>query len=214
MPTNRISLKNTTWILLSILIVVFFLAPIFLSDYRALFLSLINQYPLLAPLVIIIFRFLGVVAAPLPGAPVAFASMALLPWPKAWFYNFLGAELGAIAAFFLARFFRQPVVARFAPLQKINQWQEKISQTRQFWSFVALRAASLAAFDFVSYAAGLTKLSFLTFLAATLLVDIPATFIFFYLGGWAVQYSFFLYSLLAVISIIGLLVYGKNHYQK
>jgi len=143
--------------------------------------------------------------APLPGSPIAFASMVLLPWHKAFLYNFVGSELGAIIAFWVARRFREPIVKYVAPLKKIHEWQDKISEKKQFWGFVGLRVVSVTAFDFISYAAGLSKLSFRTFLVASLLVDIPVSLLFFYLGGLAVEYSVFLFALFSVVFIIALL---------
>src|SRR3989344_581439 len=189
------------WLIGGLIIIAAFLLPIFSADYRAYMVGLIEQYPYAAPLIVIVFRFIGVVLAPLPGAPIAFASMAILPWPQALLYNFIGVELGAITAFFLARKFREPVVARFASLGKIHEWQEKVSRRKQLWAFTGLRPVSLVAFDFVSYAAGLTKLSFWTFLAATLIIDIPANFMFFYFGGLAVSFSVFLFGVFTIIFI-------------
>jgi len=198
------------WIIAGGIITVVFLAPLFFIDYESVVLQLIEEYPYSAPLIVIVFRFIGVVLAPLPGAPIAFASMAFLPWTTAWLYNFIGAELGMVAAFLIARNFREPVVARFAPLGKVHRWQEEVSQIKQFWGFVGLRAVSLFAFDFVSYGAGLTKLSFLHFILATFLVDIPIGFLFFYFGGLAVRYSVYLYGVFAVIFMIILASAGRR----
>lgn len=200
---------NIFYLIAGTIIVVTFLLPIFSSDYQQYANSLIQYSPYLAPVIIIIFRFLGVVLAPLPGAPVSFASMALLPWYEAWTYNFIGAELGSITAFLIARRFREPVVAHFAPLNQVHQWQEKVSKRKQFWAFTGLRAVSIVAFDFVSYAAGLTKLSFWTFLTASLLIDIPVGFSFFYLGGLAVKYSILLSGISAVIFMIAIFFWNR-----
>lgn len=197
------------WILTGTIITAVFFLPIIFSDYQKYAVDLIGRSPYLAPLVIIVFRFIGVVLAPLPGAPIAFASMVILPWYEAWVWNFIGAESGAIAAFLIARKFREPVVARFAPLEGIHQWQDKVSQRRQFWSFTGLRAVSLVAFDFVSYAAGLTRLSFRTFVIATFLIDIPFGFLFFYFGGLAVKYSIFLLAVFAVIFMIAVVIWNR-----
>lgn len=187
------SKKNLLWLIPATVIAVVFSIPIFSAEYLNRVVDFINIYPVAAPIVIIFFRFIGIVLAPLPGAPISFASIAVLPWWEAWIYNFIGAELGVITAFLIARKFREPVVARFAPLQKVHEWQGKISERQQFWSFVGLRLATFVAFDFVSYAAGLSKLRFSSFVLACLLIDIPAGFIFFYFGGIAFQYSVYLF---------------------
>ncbi len=200
---------NILWVIIGFLIVIVFFLPIVSSDYQKYAAGLIQSHPYLAPFIIILFRFIAVVLAPLPGAPISFASMAVLPWYEAWSWNFIGAELGAITAFLIARYFREPAVARFAPLERVHQWQERVSKTKQFWGFVGLRFVSLVAFDFVSYAAGLTKLSFLAFITATLLIDIPAGFLFFYFGGLAVKYSIFIFAVFVVIFMIVALVWSR-----
>lgn len=156
--------------------------------------ALLGDHPVLTPLLIVVLRFVCIVVAPLPGAPVAFASMVLLPWQEALLYNLIGGELGAIAAFYIARRWREPAVARLAPLARINEWLLKVSHARQFFAFVGLRSVSIVAFDFVSYAAGLSTMRFSTFVAATLVVDLPLNFFFFYLGGVALSMSIYIYA--------------------
>lgn len=188
--------KNRNNILLvsgGILITTFFLLPIISLDFRESFLSIMGKYQFAAPVMIIVFRFLGVVVAPLPGLPVAFASITLLVWWQAWLYNIVGTMGGAITAFFIARLYRERVVAYIAPLQKVHEWQDRISQKKQWWTFVAFRLATLSMFDFVAYAAGLSKISFRTYLGTLLIIDIPVSFIFFYFGGIALKYGLYLF---------------------
>ena len=175
-------------------ITLFFLLPIVSPFYRQLFLNLITTYPYTAPFIIIIFRFLGVVVAPLPGMPVAFASMTLLEWWKAGLYNFIGSASGGICAFLIARNYRERVVAYFVPLENVHAWQDTLSRKKQFLTLVAFRFLSVGAFDFVVYALGLTKISFKTYLATVLLVDLPMTTLFFYAGGVSLKYSIYLFA--------------------
>lgn len=188
--TRRIS-QNFWWILASAVIALLFFLPFAVPDYREFVERAIRDHPYAAPFVVIFFRFIGVVFAPISGAPVTFASIALLPWWQAWLYNVMGAFGGIFTAFFIARKFREPVVRHFAPLKKIHDWEEKISAKKQFWGFVALRFAGLSVFDFVSYAAGLSKLPFRTYFLTTFIVDLPLSALFFYIGGIAIQYSLY-----------------------
>jgi len=205
-----ISRTNLLWLIGGVIITAFFFLPIFSQDFKEYTIGLIERSPYLAPIVIIVFRFIGVVVAPLPGTPVALVSMAVMPWQEAWAYNFIGSSLGAITAFLIARKFREPVVARFVSLEKIHKWQDKVSKKRQFWGFAGLRFVSLVAFDFVSYAAGLTRLSFRTFIGATFLIDVPASLLFFYLGGQAVKYSIFVFGGFILLFIIAGFLWGKG----
>ncbi|MBI4034018.1 MAG: TVP38/TMEM64 family protein [Candidatus Brennerbacteria bacterium] len=181
--------QKLLWLAAGAVLAVLFLVPVFFPGYNRYAAEIIEQYPALAPVVIIVFRFLGIVLAPLPGGPVAFASIALLPWPAAWLYNLIGVELGSVCAFFIARKWREPVAAKFAPLQELHAWQEKISKQRQFWGFVALRSAAAVVVDFLSYAAGLSKIPFRTFVLASVSVDALVSIPFFYLGSVAVSYG-------------------------
>lgn len=176
-----------------ILITIFFLLPILSPYFRESFLAIISNYPFAAPLTIIIFRFLGVVIAPLPGLPVAFASITLLPWWEAWLYNITGTLSGAIVAFGIARRYRERVVAYVAPLQKVHEWQNRISPKKQWWAFVGLRFVSLSMFDFVAYGAGLSKIPFRAYASTLLIIDIPVSMAFFYFGGIAIRYSVYVF---------------------
>lgn len=175
------------------MITAFFLLPIFSPYFRESFFAIISNYPFAAPLTIIVFRFLGVVIAPLPGMPVAFASMTLLPWWEAWLYNMTGTLSGAIMAFGIARMYRERVVAYIAPLKKVHEWQDRISLKKQWWAFVGLRIVSLSMFDFVAYAAGLSKIPFRIYAGTLLIIDIPMSMAFFYFGSIALRYSVYVF---------------------
>lgn len=181
--------RKALWLAAGAVLTALFLVPVFFPEYNQYAVTLIKEYPALAPLAIMVFRFLGVVLAPLPGAPVAFASIAFLPWHEAWFYNLIGVEFGSVCAFFIARKWREPIAAKFAPIQSLHAWQEKISEQRQFWGFVALRFLSAVVVDFLSYAAGLSKIPFRNFLLASVSVDALGSLAFFYLGGIAFAYG-------------------------
>lgn len=185
-----------------VVITVFFLLPIVSTHFRESFLASISNYPFALPLTIVVFRFLGVVIAPLPGMPVAFASITLLPWWEACLYNMAGTLSGGMAAFYIARFYRERVVAYIAPLKKVHEWQDHISRRKQWWTFVMFRLATLSMFDFVAYGAGLSKISFATYLGTMLIVDLPVSIIFFYFGGIALQYSIYVFAGFTLVSVL------------
>lgn len=169
-----------------------FLIPVFSGKYQALIAAAVAANPMYAFFIVAFARFLAIVIAPLPGQPVAFMSMAVMPWWQAWAANFIGADVGAIVAFLIARKFREPVAARFTGLTNLHKFEEALSGRMRFWGFLGLRFAAAGALDFFSYAAGLTKIPFSTFLLATLLADIPISFAFFYFGGMAAQYGVYI----------------------
>lgn len=200
--------KNLLWTLGGVVITAVFLLPLFSENYFGLIKKFISLHPVSAPIVVIFFRFIGVVLAPLPGSPVGLASIAVLPWWQAWIYNLIGVMSGAIVAFLISRKFRERAVGRFASLREVHKWQEKIPKHRQFWTITFFRFTSIFAFDFVSYAMGLTRISFRMFLFTSLIAEIPWSFTLYYLGGASVRYSIYLF-ILGVLIFIGLIIFLK-----
>lgn len=205
--------KNLLWTLGGVVITAVFLLPLFSENYFNLIKKFISLHPASAPIVVIFFRFIGVVLAPLPGSPVGLASVAVLPWWQAWIYNLVGVMTGVVAAFLIARKFRERAVARFASLREIHEWQEKIPKHRQFWAITFFRLTSIAAFDFVSYALGLTRMSFGMFLSTSLAAEVPWSFVLYYLGGVAAGYSIYLF-IPGVFALTGLIIFLKPTDQK
>ena len=202
--------QGILWIVASIILTVLFLSVIFSDQYQQAVTRYVEKNAAVAPVTIILLRAGTNILAPLPGSPIAFASLAVLPWWQAWLYNLAGIQLGTVVAFFIARKFRGPVVAHFVSLQSIHTWQERISKHRQFWGFAGLRLVAIFAYDFVSYAAGLTKLPFLLFLGASLLVDVPLTLAFFYAGGVAYRYGIYLMLVVVVMFVMGALIFKRT----
>jgi uncharacterized membrane protein YdjX (TVP38/TMEM64 family) len=130
--------------------------------------------PVLAPLIIIVWRFIGVVIPPIPAGIIAFTLIPILGWFWVFLYSSIGLLSGAIVSFLLARRFREPLVKRFVPLQELNAWEGKLSSSTELWGFVLIRMTTGPVMDFISYLAGLTKLSFGKFVFATTLALIPS----------------------------------------
>jgi uncharacterized membrane protein YdjX (TVP38/TMEM64 family) len=202
------------WWAAGIVICVVFLAPVVSLDYQRHIIAWLAAYPYAAPLIVIGVRLLTMIIAPLPGLPLSLASMAVLPWQQAFLYNLIGVEIGSAAAFLIARRFREPIVSRLAPLQSLNEWHARISGRMQFGAFLFVRLLSASAFDFASYAAGLTRLPFSTFLLASFIVDASTSFLFYYLGSRAMQYGIYIFFGFAAILIAGAvlarLLWNKN----
>jgi len=197
-----------------IIMAVLFLIPVFSSKYQALLTAYVAAQPAYAFITVAIARFLAIVIAPLPGQPVAFMSIAVMPWQWAWLANLIGADCGAIVAFLIARRFREPVAARFTGLKDLHAFEKALSGRMRLWGFVGLRFATAGALDFFSYAAGLSTVSFRIFLFATLLADIPITFIFFYFGGMAARYGAYVMIAFIVLFMLTSATLGKYVIQK
>jgi len=179
--------------------------------------GILPQNPVGAAVVFIVLRALAIVISPIPGIALDAPSIAAFGWQRAFIYAETGIMLGAMTAFSLARRFRAPLIKRFVPLQRIQEWESTLSDKEEFWAWVALRLPTNPAFDYISYAAGLTQCSPTKFFFSTLLGNLPSMFLFFYLGGIAFEQGAFLgltlLSAVAIIALIAMSLFRKRKRQ-
>jgi len=155
----------------------------------------------IGPLLLIVWRILGIIFPALPAGVISFAVVPIFGWLNTYIYTLSGILVGTSVAFFLARTFREKLVQRFMPLKKIHKLEGEISKKKEFLAIVALRLFTVPVMDFSSYIAGLTKISYKKFMLATLLASIPDIFIF-YIGEEAYKKIFGKSVFLAVIALL------------
>ncbi len=142
--------------------------------------ALVAQAGLWGPAMIIGLMILAVVASPIPSAPIAMVAGAAYGHLWGTVQVVIGAELGALIAFGLAR-----VIGRDA-LQTV--FGDKIdagllgSQNALTWTVFASRLMPFVSFDMISYAAGLSCLRLWRFAVATLAGIVPASFLLTHFG--------------------------------
>lgn len=150
-------------------------------------LKALSDYKAAAPFLFIIIRSLAIIIPPIPGIVFDLAGILIFGWFWGFIYAEIGTMLGAMAAFFIARRFREPVIKRICFLKKAVDWEKKFSENKKFWVLVAFRLPTNTAFDYISYAAGLTTIKPIVFFFSTLLGNIPSTFLVYYFGGLSFQ---------------------------
>jgi len=195
--------------------VVCFIALIyFVLTFRAEITNFALTYPFLIPLFIVIWRAISIIIPPLPGGILSFAFIPILGWFWAWLYGSIGVIIGASIAFYIARKFREPAVVRFIPLKKMHVWEDKLSKRTEFLAFLGIRITTGPIMDFISYIAGLSKISYKKFILATLIAQIPEA-IWYFFGGTVYQKLLSTESLLSGMVLIAILVIGffiiRNH---
>ena len=132
------------------------------------------------PLAIIFLLTGAIVWSPIPSAPIALASGAAYGQVWGTLYVLLGAEIGALLAFTLARRLGRDLIERWLGRHTLPTWMQ--CSDRLVWIVFASRLMPFISFDAVSYAAGLTSLSGKRFALATLLGIAPASFILAHFG--------------------------------
>ncbi|MEN8171164.1 MAG: TVP38/TMEM64 family protein [Pseudomonadota bacterium] len=133
------------------------------------------------PLILITAMALAIVINPVPSAPIALAAGALYGHTWGTVYVVIGAEIGALVAFALARVLGYKVLSRLLGVHMTKGWLG--SQNALMGMVFVSRLLPFVSFDLVSYAAGLTRLKPWRFAIATLAGIIPASFLLAHLGG-------------------------------
>lgn len=147
--------------------------------------TLVARAGLWGPVLIVTLMTIAVVASPIPSAPIALAAGAACGHLWGTVQVVIGAELGALIAFGLARVLGHDVLRRV--------FGDRVdagllgSQNALTATVLASRLMPFVSFDMISYAAGLSRLHAWRFALATLAGIIPASFLLAHFGGEAVS---------------------------
>jgi len=141
----------------------------------------VRQLGAWGPLLVIGLMVLAILVSPIPSAPIAMAAGAAYGHAWGTLYVLLGAEIGALVAFGLARWLGRETMRRwFGDRLSVGLLG---SQNALTGIVLVSRLLPFISFDIISYAAGLTVLSFWRFALATLIGIVPASFLLAHFGG-------------------------------
>lgn len=176
-----------------------FLAMFFIEAYT---------HAIFIPFLIISAMVIQAIIVPLPSSAVAVGSGAVYGIFLGSIYVGIGALIGASLCFFISKKYGKSYIKgkfRSSKSDKINNFMIKYG----FFAILAARLIPLISFDLISYAAGLTKISFKRFFLATFIGIIPGTIFYTWLGISIVGYEVFgLVSTLVIVSTM--IFYLKN----
>lgn len=141
----------------------------------------IENAGILGPFVIIGFFIVAVVINPLPSAPIALAAGFAYGHTWGTVYVVIGSVTGAFVAFLIARLLGHDILYRwFGDKLKVGLFG---SQLGLMGMIVVFRLLPFISFDIVSYAAGLTNITWWRFLLATTVGIVPASFLLAHFGS-------------------------------
>lgn len=143
--------------------------------------QLVAQLGILGPLAIIGLLSTAIVLNPIPSAPIALVAGAAYGHFWGTIYVAIGAEIGALLAFAIARLVGYEALSRW--LGKRLSLGTRTSQNALMAVVFVSRLLPFVSFDLASYAAGLTPLTAWRFAVATLAGILPASFLLAHFGG-------------------------------
>ena len=133
------------------------------------------------PLLLIAIMTAAIVMSPIPSGPIAMVAGAAYGPLWGTIYVVVGAELGAVVAFWIARCLGYEFVRRWLKGHLAFLTRPR-SQPMLMAIVFASRLVPFISFDAVSYVAGLTPLAFWRFAVATLAGVIPVSILLTYFG--------------------------------
>lgn len=142
----------------------------------------ILSFGIWAPVVSFLLMILQSVVAPLPAFIITFANAGLFGWVKGAILSWSSAMAGAALCYYIAKFLGRTVVEKLTSrtaLEKVDEFFQRYGK----YAVLIARLLPFISFDIVSYAAGLTSMSFWSFFIATGIGQLPATIIYSYIGG-------------------------------
>ena len=190
------NIKRSTLIKIAILValvcVYLFVQPVKTSINKVVFLlSMLNvdaikeyilSFGIWAPIMSFFLMIFQSVAAPLPAFVVTFANASLFGWVKGAMLSWSSAMAGAVLCFYIAKFYGRSAVEKLTgkfALDSVDGFFERYGK----YTILIARLLPFISFDIISYAAGLTSMSFWSFFWATGLGQLPATIVYSYVGG-------------------------------
>lgn len=154
------------------------------------------------------------VVAPLPAFLITFANAALFGFWKGALLSWSSAMVGAALCFFIARSLGREAVEKLTSkgaLKNIDDFFKRHGKQ----SILIARLLPFISFDIVSYAAGLSSVSFLGFWVATGLGQLPATLVYSYIGGFLTGGAKLLVTGLLILFALAFLIgLGKQVYTE
>ncbi len=142
----------------------------------------ILSFGILGPVVSFLLMILQSVAAPLPAFVITFANAALFGWVYGAILSWTSAMAGAAICFYIAKFLGRNTVENLTSKFALDDVDKFFAKYGKHTILIA-RLLPFMSFDLVSYAAGLTSMSFSSFFIATGIGQLPATIVYSYVGG-------------------------------
>ncbi|MEX6586579.1 TVP38/TMEM64 family protein [Paraclostridium bifermentans] len=181
---------------------IFYLSMLNLESLKQYILS----FGIWAPIISFILMILQSVAAPLPAFLITFANAALFGWVKGALLSWTSAMAGAALCFYIARFLGRDTVEKLTSKFAIDSVDVFFNKYGKHTILIA-RLLPFISFDLVSYAAGLTSMSFVSFFIATGIGQLPATIIYSYVGDMLTGGAKLMMMGILTLSAISVLIY-------
>lgn len=177
----------------------------------------VTKAGIFAPIILLLLKMTTLIVAPLGGSPLYIIAGALFGGFKGFLLTLSGDILGSAVCFFLSRRYGERVLSTFVGSQNKDRVVGAVSLLGNTSSIVKARLAFISIPELLSYAAGLSRVSFWKFMLINALFYIPVDLTLVVLGSQianiTAKYFLLLPIVIFILSAIGFATLYSD-YQK
>ena len=144
--------------------------------------KLIRSWGMAAPVMSVLLMITQAIVAPLPAFLITAANGMIFGNYWGALISWIGALLGALTAFTIARLFETVALDKIVRNQKTADFIRHAGEKRGFYIILVSRLLPFISFDVISYMAGLSGIRPWAFILGTGLGMLPATIFYSFLG--------------------------------
>ena len=144
--------------------------------------KLIRSWGVAAPLMSVLLMITQAIVAPIPSFLITAANGMVFGSFWGALISWIGAMMGALTSFYIARLFKKVALRKIVRNQKTAEFIMHAGEKRGFYVILLSRLLPFISFDIISYMAGLSGISPWAFIFGTSLGMLPATIIYTFIG--------------------------------
>jgi uncharacterized membrane protein YdjX (TVP38/TMEM64 family) len=161
----------------------------------------LDQFGVLAPLLLGIILVLQVIVAAIPGHALMVGGGYVFGFVPAFCISLVTTVLGSQIGFMLARWAGRPLVEKLAPVDVLDKWND-VSAKKGLLFFMFAFMLPIFPADVMNYIAGLSSLSARRFFCANLIGRLPGVLLMTAVGAYGFQLSLNVWIGIAVAAVV------------
>ena len=143
---------------------------------------LIRSWGVAAPLMSVLLMITQAIVAPIPAFVVTAANGMVFGSFWGALISWIGALMGALISFYIARLFGNVALGKIAHNKKTVEFIRHAGEKKGFYVILLSRLLPFLSFDIISYMAGLSGIRPTAFILGTAFGMLPATIIYTFIG--------------------------------
>lgn len=145
---------------------------------------------------LVVLKIIGIIWPPLPGVVPLIGAIPVIGWFPAFLIDTIGYMIGSVIAYYLANHYGTDVIRKLFGQAGVAEVEKfKIRPERELEAIVLMKIFGGGIGEFISYAAGLTKVKLKNFILGSIIASVVVGIPLFYYFNFALSQNNLLFSL-------------------